>query len=72
MCSSMFYRYYEVEVLTTGDMHVGWARISADPSAQLGSEPNSYGFDGYMVSFLKHLENAWIHHYLCRSIFSYL
>ncbi|XP_025103910.1 ryanodine receptor-like isoform X4 [Pomacea canaliculata] len=41
--------YYEVEVLTTGDMHVGWARISADPSAQLGSEPNSYGFDGYMA-----------------------
>ena len=34
-------------------MKVGWAKVTADPSAELGTDGTSYAFDGWMVS-LKH------------------
>ena len=46
---TVFVRYFEVEVVTPGYMRVGWARINADPSIELGYGANSYGFDGYLV-----------------------
>nr|KAG5704413.1 hypothetical protein BaRGS_024268 [Batillaria attramentaria] len=41
--------YYEFEVITPGYMRVGWASVSADPSAEIGSSTDSYSFDGYMA-----------------------
>lgn len=51
--SIVFVRYFEVEVVTPGYMRVGWARVSADPSIELGGGANSYGFDGYLVRKLR-------------------
>ncbi|BFZ07812.1 hypothetical protein BsWGS_10847 [Bradybaena similaris] len=41
--------YYEFEVITTGYMKVGWVKVNADPSAELGTDGTSYAFDGYMA-----------------------
>ena len=49
----VFTRYFEVEVVTPGYMRVGWARVCADPSIELGGGSNSYGFDGYLVRKLR-------------------
>ena len=43
-------RYYEFEVLTTGYMKVGWAKVCSEPCVDLGTDGNSYVFDGYVVS----------------------
>ena len=46
----IFYlRYYEFEVLTPGFMKVGWAKIDARPSIELGLDGSSYAFDGLLV-----------------------
>ncbi|XKL68210.1 hypothetical protein PGB90_003701 [Kerria lacca] len=39
--------YFEFEVLTSGPMRVGWARIDCDPGYQIGSDENSWAFDGF-------------------------
>ncbi|XP_070180339.1 ryanodine receptor-like isoform X4 [Littorina saxatilis] len=41
--------YYEVEVVTPGYIRMGWARVNADPAAELGCGANSFGFDGYLA-----------------------
>ena len=42
--------YFEFEVLTSGDMRVGWARPSCSPDRELGSDDLAYVFDGSTVS----------------------
>ncbi|KAI5742923.1 hypothetical protein M8J77_012710 [Diaphorina citri] len=39
--------YFEFEILTAGPMRVGWARVDCAPGAQLGSDENSWAFDGF-------------------------
>ncbi len=48
--NTFFSRYFEFEVLTPGPMRVGWARIDCDPGFQIGSDENSWAFDGFNVS----------------------
>ena len=43
-------RYYELEVITTGFMMVGWAHGNAVPHRELGCDGTSYVFDGQTVS----------------------
>ncbi|XP_064091922.1 ryanodine receptor-like isoform X19 [Macrobrachium nipponense] len=44
--------YFEMEVLTTGPMRVGWMETSSPPNTELGSDDKSWAFDGY--HHLKH------------------
>ncbi|KAL1124812.1 hypothetical protein AAG570_001433 [Ranatra chinensis] len=39
--------YFEFEILTAGPMRVGWARAEYNPGSLLGSDENSWAFDGY-------------------------
>ncbi|KAE9543520.1 hypothetical protein AGLY_002320 [Aphis glycines] len=39
--------YFEFEILTNGPMRVGWARFTCSPGYQIGSDENSWAFDGY-------------------------
>lgn len=43
--------YFEFEVVTGGDMRVGWARPGVRPDVELGTDDQAYVFDGYKVSF---------------------
>lgn len=43
--------YYEFEVMTEGDIRVGWARPGVRPDVELGTDDQAYVFDGYKVSF---------------------
>lgn len=52
MFPSLTCRYYEFEVITTGYMKVGWAKVCAEPSSELGTDGTSYAFDGFMVKLL--------------------
>lgn len=38
--------------MTPGPMRVGWARIDCDPGFQIGSDENSWAFDGFNVRFV--------------------
>ncbi|KAM6956587.1 ryanodine receptor 2-like [Aplochiton taeniatus] len=38
--------YFELEVLTEGDMRVGWARLGCPPEPTPGSDHRAYVFDG--------------------------
>lgn len=38
--------------MTPGPMRVGWARIDCDPGYQIGSDENSWAFDGFNVRFI--------------------
>ena len=42
--------YFEFEVLTAGPMRVGWAKADCMPGSMLGSDENTWAFDGYNVS----------------------
>ena len=42
--------YFEFEVLTAGPMRVGWAKADCSPGNMLGSDENTWAFDGYNVS----------------------
>ena len=42
--------YFEFEVLSGGDMRVGWARPGCRPEVELGSDDQAYVFDGYKVN----------------------
>lgn len=33
-------------------MKVGWAKVCAEPSSELGTDGTSYAFDGFMVKLL--------------------
>uniref|UniRef100_A0A3Q3BIB2 Ryanodine receptor 3 n=1 Tax=Kryptolebias marmoratus TaxID=37003 RepID=A0A3Q3BIB2_KRYMA len=39
--------YFEFEILTGGDMRVGWARPGCRPDVELGADDQAYVFDGY-------------------------
>ncbi|XP_043499298.1 ryanodine receptor isoform X4 [Polistes fuscatus] len=39
--------YFEFEVLTAGPMRVGWAKADCMPGSMLGSDENTWAFDGY-------------------------
>ncbi|KAF5900095.1 ryanodine receptor 3-like isoform X1, partial [Clarias magur] len=39
--------YFEFEVVTGGDMRVGWARPGVRPDVELGTDDQAYVFDGY-------------------------
>ncbi|ESO90186.1 hypothetical protein LOTGIDRAFT_123762 [Lottia gigantea] len=41
--------YYEMDVLTTGYMKIGWAKRSAQSGDELGLDGKSYVFDGYLA-----------------------
>jgi len=41
--------------MTAGPMRVGWAHADCSPGRQLGSDEDSWAFDGYNVS------TSWIH-----------
>ena len=43
-------RYYEVKLLTGGMMRIGWATPSFRAGKPLGSDYNSYAYDGFLVS----------------------
>uniref|UniRef100_A0A3Q2ZUA4 Ryanodine receptor 2b (cardiac) n=1 Tax=Kryptolebias marmoratus TaxID=37003 RepID=A0A3Q2ZUA4_KRYMA len=45
--------YFEFEVLTAGNMRVGWARPGCTPDKELGSDDQAYVFDGF--------EAQWYH-----------
>lgn len=44
--------YFEFEVLTAGPMRVGWAKADCMPGSMLGSDENTWAFDGYNVSVI--------------------
>ncbi|KAK3867881.1 hypothetical protein Pcinc_026695, partial [Petrolisthes cinctipes] len=39
--------YFEVEVLTSGPMRVGWMEICSQPGTELGADDKSWAFDGF-------------------------
>ncbi|XP_064623398.1 ryanodine receptor-like isoform X6 [Lineus longissimus] len=41
--------YYEFEVITPGDARIGWAKITSKPNHELGSDDQSYVFDGFLA-----------------------
>ena len=43
-------RYYEFEVITPGNMKVGWIKADSEPGKELGLDGSSYVFDGVGVS----------------------
>lgn len=43
--------YFEFEILTAGNMRVGWARPSCTLDKELGSDDQAYVFDGYEVRY---------------------
>ncbi|XP_069548702.1 ryanodine receptor 2 [Brachyistius frenatus] len=45
--------YFEFEILTAGNMRVGWARPGCTPDKELGSDDQAYVFDGF--------EAQWYH-----------
>uniref|UniRef100_A0A8C4H809 Ryanodine receptor 2b (cardiac) n=1 Tax=Dicentrarchus labrax TaxID=13489 RepID=A0A8C4H809_DICLA len=45
--------YFEFEIVTAGNMRVGWARPGCTPDKELGSDDQAFVFDGY--------EAQWYH-----------
>jgi len=45
----VFARYYEVKIHTPGLIRVGWTRPHLPAGVAVGSDHNSYAFDGYAV-----------------------
>ncbi|KAA8583639.1 hypothetical protein FQN60_014847 [Etheostoma spectabile] len=45
--------YFELEIVTAGNMRVGWARPGCTPDKELGSDNQAYVFDGF--------EAQWYH-----------
>ncbi|XP_025830516.1 ryanodine receptor [Agrilus planipennis] len=41
--------YFEFEILTAGPMRVGWAKADCAPGNMLGSDENTWAFDGYSM-----------------------
>ena len=38
--------YYEVEILSSGPIRVGWASVSCSPDKEIGTDLQSYAFNG--------------------------
>lgn len=57
--------YFEFEVVTGGDMRVGWARPGLRPDVELGTDDQAYVFDGYKVSFWFLIRHTWWYNTLC-------
>uniref|UniRef100_A0A8D0APV1 Ryanodine receptor 2 n=1 Tax=Sander lucioperca TaxID=283035 RepID=A0A8D0APV1_SANLU len=55
--------YFELEVLTAGEMRVGWARPGCLPDQELGSDDQAFVFDGFKVQRWhqgnEHFGRAW-------------
>ncbi|KAG7226578.1 hypothetical protein INR49_003735 [Caranx melampygus] len=55
--------YFELEVLTAGEMRVGWARPGCLPDLELGSDDQAFVFDGFKVQRWhqgnEHFGRAW-------------
>ena len=62
--------YFEFEVVTGGDMRVGWARPGCRPDVELGADDQAFVFEGSRVSlgrvhvspeffFSKHFLSNW-------------
>lgn len=64
--------YFEFEVVTGGDMRVGWARPGCRPDVELGADDQAFAFEGSRVSpesvhtssaqgfsFSKHFSGSW-------------
>ncbi|XP_028285731.1 ryanodine receptor 2 [Parambassis ranga] len=55
--------YFELEVLTAGEMRVGWARPGCLPDKELGSDDQAFVFDGFKVQRWhqgnEHFGRAW-------------
>ena len=43
-------RYYEVKIKTQGMIRVGWTRPHLTAGTIVGTDQNSYSFDGHSVS----------------------
>lgn len=43
--------YFEFEIVTAGEMRVGWARPNCAPDKELGSDDQAYVFNGYEVRY---------------------
>ena len=48
---SLHVRYYEVKIKTSGMIRVGWTRPYLPAGTIVGTDHNSYSFDGHSVSF---------------------
>lgn len=46
----LLHRYYELEVKSQGIVRVGWGNPSLGAGSQLGTDGQSYVFDGFVVS----------------------
>ncbi|MEQ2274893.1 Ryanodine receptor 2, partial [Xenotaenia resolanae] len=55
--------YFELEVVTAGEMRVGWARPGCLPDQELGSDEQAFVFDGFKVQRWhqgnEHFGRAW-------------
>ncbi|KAM8837244.1 ryanodine receptor 2 isoform 8-T9 [Spinachia spinachia] len=55
--------YFELEVLSAGEMRVGWARPGCLPDLELGSDDQAFVFDGFKVQRWhqgnEHFGRAW-------------
>uniref|UniRef100_A0A4W6FDX3 Ryanodine receptor 2 n=1 Tax=Lates calcarifer TaxID=8187 RepID=A0A4W6FDX3_LATCA len=55
--------YFELEVLTAGEIRVGWARPGCLPDQELGSDDQAFVFDGFKVQRWhqgnEHFGRAW-------------
>uniref|UniRef100_A0A4W3IRR6 Ryanodine receptor 2 n=1 Tax=Callorhinchus milii TaxID=7868 RepID=A0A4W3IRR6_CALMI len=49
--------YFEFEVVTSGDMRVGWIRPSCRPDQELGTDDQSFVFDGFKGN--EHFGRCW-------------
>lgn len=47
--------YFEFEIMTAGPMRVGWCKSDCAPGQMLGTDENSWAFDGYNVSNFKQI-----------------
>lgn len=45
-----------LQVLTGGEMRVGWAKPGCLPDQELGSDDQAFVFDGFKVPFYKHIQ----------------
>ncbi|XP_034148455.1 ryanodine receptor 2 isoform X4 [Esox lucius] len=55
--------YFEFEVVTAGEMRVGWARPSCLPDQELGSDEHAFVFDGFKAQLWhqgnEHFGRSW-------------
>uniref|UniRef100_A0A8D0E9V2 Ryanodine receptor 2 n=1 Tax=Salvator merianae TaxID=96440 RepID=A0A8D0E9V2_SALMN len=56
--------YFEFEVVTAGDMRVGWAKPGCQPEQELGSDEQAFVFDGFKAQRWhqgnEHFGRSWL------------